>query len=214
MKKYIAISCLFALLLAGCKQAEEPKKAETQPVAAATEAITETQPTTLPEQVVSAEESTLAGSWEGVISMGRVAAERFLKNTDIALTEISDITYPVSVKLDLYEDGHYYFEVQPDTSGTGFASFVSSFHRALTEQGIADYTEEQLWDMMRQQGLDQIAEHMSFYKENSWEENDQGLFLADWCTVQFTLAGEEFTWISIDDEDFAENLPIPFRPAK
>ena len=219
MKKYIAISCLLGLLLTGCKKAEEPKKTAPQPTVAVTEAITETQPSTLPEQIVPPAESKLTGCWEGVISMGDTAAKRFLPSimSEDQIAQYADafsqVTYPVFVQLDLNEDGTYYYELKID-NGIGFASFVSSFHRTLEEQGITDYTEDQLREMMVGAGSDQLSEQLhEDALTGTWEENDQGLVLSEWCTVQFTIDGAYLVWDRCDDPEFAEMLPIEFRPA-
>ena len=200
MKKYIAILCLFTLILAGCGK-ETTEEAETT-VAATVET------TAAPaEQVVNQAESAIAGSWVATLDKGAYAAAIFLEDQEeAALFEKAD--YPLTVILNLNEDGSYYFELKSD-DGTGFDAFVKSFAAIATENG-QELTEEDARQLLLGGRMDKLF-LMSQVEEGTWEHTDQGLVLSGWCTVQFHMDGEALYWDSCDDEMLAENLPITFN---
>ena len=208
MKKYIAIFCLLTLILTGCGK-EEPEKTPE-----ATTATTETV-TTLPEQVVSTEESDLRGSWTAVMNRGQYAASVYLQSLELSeeeaaekATVFKDAQYPLTVTLDLNEDGSYYLEVKPD-DGTGFEAFAQSFAEISNKNGI-ELTEDDARQMLTDARMDKLF-LMNQVEEGTWEHNDQGLVLSGWCTVQFRLQGHNLYWDSTDDADFADVMPLCFR---
>ena len=208
MKKYIAIFSLLAIILTGCGKEEPEKTPET--TAQTTEAVT-----TLPEQVVSAEESDLQGSWTAVMNRGQFAAAVYLQSLELSeeeaaekATVFKDAQYPLNVTLDLNEDGTYFLEVKPD-DGTGFDAFVTSFAEISTKNGI-ELTEDDARQMLTEARLDMLFV-MNQTEEGTWEHNDQGLVLSGWCTVQFRLQGQNLYWDSTDDAEFADVMPLCFR---
>jgi len=208
MKKYIAIFCLLTLILTGCGKEEPEKTPET--TVATTQAAT-----TLPEQVVSAEESELTGSWTAGMNKGQYAAAIYLQSLELSeeeaaekATVFKDAEYPLNVTLDLNEDGTYYLEVKPD-DGTGFDAFVVSFTEFSNKNGI-ELTEDDARQMLTDARLDKLF-LMNQVEEGTWVHNDQGLVLSGWCTVQFRLQGYNLYWDSTDDPELADVMPLCFK---
>lgn len=208
MKKYIAIICLLALLLAGCgKEAEPETQTTTAPTVETTAAAA--------EQVVDVSQSTLTGSWKATLNKGQYAAAIYYQSLELEEGEAVEkarifekAEYPLNVILNLNEDGSYYFEVKPD-DGTGFEAFVASFTAISNENGI-ELTEDDTRQMLLDARLDKLF-LMGRMEEGTWEHNDQGLVLSGWCTIQFRQEAENLHWDSTDDADFAEDLPLSFK---
>ena len=206
MKKYIAILCLLTLILTGCgKEASETPETTVTTQATVTQA----------EQVESPEESKLTGSWSATMNKGQYAAAIYLQSLELSeedaaakATYFEKAEYPLSVVLDLNEDGSYYFEVKPD-DGTGFDAFVKSFAAVSTEMGV-ELTEDDARQMLLDARLDKLF-LMGQLEEGTWEHNDQGLVLSGWCTVQFRQEANNLHWDHCDDEMLAEDLPISFK---
>ena len=207
MKKYIAIFGLLALLLTGCSAAEETPET-------ATTAITEATVTELPEQIISAQESTLTGSWTATLNMGAYAASVYHQELEDAeaLAELyKDVQYPFTVQLELREDGSYSFAITDD--GTAFETFVSSYHAIATENNLTGDSVDALRQQLAANRMDQLPLFICTSEEGNWEHNDQGLVFTNWCTVQFELDGNTLLWNSTDDTEFAEKLPLTFNKA-
>ena len=208
MKKYIAIFCLLTLVLTGCGQ-----KTEDTPETTAAPTVETT--AEIAEQVVDSAESSLTGSWNGTINKGQFAAAIYYQSLDLDEEEATEKSrifenaqYPLSVILNLNEDGSYYFEVKPD-DGTGFDAFVTSFTDIANENGI-ELTEDDARQILLDARLDKLF-IMGQLEEGTWEHNDQGLILSGWCTVQFRQEGNNLHWDSADDAELMEDLPLSFK---
>ena len=200
MKKYIAILCLLTLILAGCGK----EAAEAPETTAATTAEVTTAPA---EQVISQEESILAGNWTATLDKGAYAASILLEDQQQAAL-FEKAAYPLSVVLNLNADGTYYFEMKAD-DGTGFDAFVKSF-TAISKENGKEVSEEDVRQQLLDARMDKLF-LMGQLEEGTWEHNDQGLVLSGWCTVQFSQDGETLSWDSCDDEMLSEDLPITFK---
>lgn len=209
MKKYIAIVCLLALLLAGCGQ--EAKETEPQ----VTTTVTTEASIPAAEQVIDTAQSSLAGSWQATLNKGLYAAAIYYQSLELEEGEAIEkaqifekAEYPLNVVLELNEDGSYYFEVKSD-DGTGFDAFVTSFTAIANENDI-ELTEDDARQMLLEARLDKLF-LMGRMEEGTWEHNDQGLVLSGWCTIHFRQEADTLYWDSTDDAEFMEDLPLSFK---
>lgn len=224
MKKLIALFCLLALVLAGCAAETTPEQTETEPVEQTT--------VPMPEQIVETAKSPLIGSWQATLNKGQYAAQIYYLQTggdeESAmhwLGYMQEVTYPLTVTVDLNEDGTYNYTVHPDPEGEGVEEFALGLYNGMvryfmdlkgcSEDAAKDFMADNgtaLWDVnsnIKKLNMDKMFLNAEV-NTGTWEQNDKGLFLSGWCTVQFEEADGVMTWLTCDDLQQEENLPLTF----
>lgn len=227
MKRILAFVCLFALLLAGCAKKEAPEQTPVETTEATVATTTE-----LPEQIVVADESPLVGNWEATMDKGQYAALLYFLQTGgdeeyamTWLTYMTEVTYPLQVTMEIGSDNTYMYTLHPDTDGAGLEEFSLSLYNGMvgyfmqmnnmTEDAAKDYMADNgtaLWDInskIKELNMDKLFINSEMYT-GTWEQNDKGLFLSGWCTIQFALEEDTMEWTECDDEDLNQYLPLSF----
>ncbi len=227
MKRIIAVFCLLALILAGCAQKEAPEK-QVETTRDTQTSVTEE----LPEQIVGQNVSPLTGTWETTLDKGQHMATLYYLQTGgdqehaaVWLGFMEKVTFPLQVTVELNLDGSYTYTVHADTDGKALEAFAESLYNGLVAyyMDLNKYTEAQAKDYMAKNGFafwDVNANIKVFQMDKmyaqpaittgTWEHNDQGLFLSGWCTVQFKEENGTMTWLSADELELEELLPLTF----
>lgn len=228
MRKLIALLCLLALVLAGCGAKENTTTEETT---TAPETTVETT-VEVPEQVIEAPKSPLVGSWAATLDKGQYVALLYYLQTGgdeehamVWLGFMQDVSYPLDVTVDLNEDGTYIYTVHPDAEAERLEDFAVGLYngqvsyfmnlRGCSETAAKDYMADNgfaLWDInsqLKKLDMDKLFLNAEV-NAGTWEQNDKGLFLSGWCTVQFELEGDTMTWLACDDLQQEDNLPLVF----
>lgn len=227
MKKLIAVLCLLALVLAGCSNKETTTEETTTVPETTVETTAEA-----PEQVVEAPKSPLVGQWEATMDKGEYAALIYYLQTggdeEYAMTWLGfmkDVSYPLSVTVELTADGNYTYTVHPDADGQGLEVFAETLYngqvsyfmnlKSCTEAEAKNYMADNgsaFWDInsdLKELNMDKMFLNTEV-NTGTWEQNDKGLFLSGWCTVQFELEDDTMVWTTCDDLQQEENLPLTF----
>ena len=227
MKRLIAIFCLLALILAGCAKEEAPQKEQET-----TQDTQTTETVEVPEQIVQTDVSPLTGSWETTLDKGQYMATLYYLQTggdqEYAATWLGfmeQVTFPLKVTVQLNVDGTYVYTVHADSDGKALEAFAESLYNGLVGyyMDLNSYTEQQAKDYMADNGfafwdvnsnikkfqMDKMHTQPAITQGN-WEHNDQGLFLSGWCTVQFKEEAGTMTWLTADELELDEILPLTF----
>ena len=105
-------------------------------------------------------------------------------------------------------------EVFAETLYNGMVSYFAAINNSSEEEAkdyMADH-ETAFWDInsnIKELNMDKMFLN-PVSNSGTWEQNDKGLFLSGWCTVQFEEQDGVMTWLTCDDLQTEEDLPLTF----